>query len=250
MDKREEKKRRRIGTILVSVLLGITAVLCMLVIAQVLSKGYVSLAGHSLFRVVTGSMEPEIPVGALLITAETDVQEIAQEDIICFRSAEPGMLGRVITHRVTAVVTGSDGWVLLETKGDANLTKDAGYVTESNLIGRVIWHSKEGNLLAGMVTLMSNKIGFLACIVFPVLLIAGIILRDCVKSIRQELRDARQELEEPDAGREAEKEEADGKSPLNPEEYQELCGRLRAELMEELKQGEQGEMGEMGEKKE
>lgn len=102
-----------------------------------------------------------------------------------------------------------------------------------------------------MVTLMSNKIGFLACIVFPVLLIAGIILRDCVKSPSgRNWRDARQELEEPDAGREAEKEEADGKSPLNPEEYQELCDRLRAELMEELKQGEQGEMGEMGEKKE
>ena len=44
MDKREEKKRSRIGTILVSVLLGITAALCILVIAQVLSKGYVSLA--------------------------------------------------------------------------------------------------------------------------------------------------------------------------------------------------------------
>lgn len=167
------------------------------------------------------------------------------------------MLGKIITHRVVAIVPGTEGQLLLETKGDANLTKDADYVTESNLIGRVIWHSKEGNVFAGMLTLMTDKIGFLACIVFPILLIAGLILRDCVKNIRRELQDAAQELEKqeetcPDAQQDM-WETADAgetKQAFTPEDYQELCDRLRTELIEELKQGEQGALAQMGEKKE
>ena len=68
------EKRR--STIVISVVLAFAIVLCILVIGQVLSKGYVSLGGYSLFRVVTGSMEPSIPVGAVLIAKDTPIQTV------------------------------------------------------------------------------------------------------------------------------------------------------------------------------
>ena len=73
--------------------------------------------------------------------------------------------------------------------------------------------------------------GFLGCIVFPCLLFAGLILRECVGNIRLELQNALEELEKQEA------EDWDPNDPLcgmTQEEYDEMYQRIRAELMDEL----------------
>ena len=92
------KRSVKAMNILVSVTLVLAVVLCFLVVTQVLTKGYVSLFGHSLFRVVTGSMEPEIPVGAILLAKEVEITELRIGDIVCFFSLEPGRLDRKSTR--------------------------------------------------------------------------------------------------------------------------------------------------------
>ena len=69
----------------------------------------VMLGGYSFFRVVTGSMEPQIPVGAMLISQETDIEDLKIGDIICFSALSPDMYGRCITHRVIGISEGADG---------------------------------------------------------------------------------------------------------------------------------------------
>lgn len=232
--------RSKIGSAIATLILVAAVGLCLLVVSQVQSKGYVSVVGHSLFRVITGSMEPTIPVDALLISAETDIEDLKEGDIICFRSRETGMLGRVITHRIVDIHKDVNGNCLLVTRGDANMVHDNYYVTKDNLIGRVIWHTKDGNPMAAIVSVATSKIGFLACVVFPVLLVGGLILKDCVKSIQNELNNVEREL---NLEKQAEKQveiTADEKTPgefaLDPEEYEEMRSRLRAELIEELEQ--------------
>ena len=53
-----------------TVCLILAMALCVVVVSQVLSQGYVSIGGYSMFRVVTPSMEPTLPVGALLLSEE------------------------------------------------------------------------------------------------------------------------------------------------------------------------------------
>ena len=75
--------QRRIS-VLVTVLLILAVLLCLYVAIQVICNGYVNFGGYMMFRVVTGSMEPAIPTGALLITKEADIQTIELQDIVCF----------------------------------------------------------------------------------------------------------------------------------------------------------------------
>ena len=70
----------------------------------------------------------------------------------------------------------------------------------------------------------------MACIVFPGLLLMGLIFKDSVGNIRAELD---QILEEAEA-RQAQEREADPLCGMNQDEYNEMYERIRAELMEEL----------------
>lgn len=188
------KVSKKVSSALVTLLLVCTIFLCFTVVMQVLSRGYASFGGYSLFRVVTGSMEPEIPVGALIVSAPADIESIQVDDVVCFRSKSPDMLGQSITHRVIGISRDSNGNVQLQTKGDANIAADGYYVTADNLIGRVTWHSSGEFFLSSFVSFFSNKISFLALIALPCLVIAGMIFRNCVKNVKRDIATAMAEL--------------------------------------------------------
>lgn len=273
----KSKRNRKVVSALVTLLLICTIFLCFTVAMQVLSRGYASFGGYSLFRVVTGSMEPEIPVGALLISADTDIESIRVNDIVCFRSKSPDMLGRSITHRVIGITHDANGRVQLQTKGDANVAADGYYVTADNLIGRVTWYSDGEFFLASVISFFTNKISFLAFVALPCLVIAGLIFRNCVKNVKRDIATAMAELLEQERQEEAvatvtavefknvrgAKSRPMPDTPASPaeepktrtkkvkiketttaesvfaglsnREYEEMCARIRAELMEELK---------------
>ncbi len=220
----------KIAEIAVTLMLILVILLCILCVMQVSSKGYVQIFGYSFFRVATGSMEPTLPVGTLLITQEMDIESIQTEDIICFRSKDSQMLGRVITHRVVQVMDDMDGSIRLLTKGDANLAADGYYVTADNFIGRVIWNSEEGGVATAAMSILNSQTGFLLCIVFPVLLIGSFLLRSSIRQIREGIDEAIAELE------------AEKKEPvtveISDEEYQEMYERVKQQLMQELEHGE------------
>lgn len=234
MEELEESKKSLVHrqiNVLVTVLLILAVLLCLYVVIQVLSNGYVSFGGFMMFRVVTGSMEPTIPVGALLVTRQVDIKTIQLDDIICFRTQETEIWGKIVTHRVVGVFEGLDGSPLLETKGDANLVMDGYLVSQGNLVGKVVWYTGENSVLTSIFSFFTNKVGFLGCIVFPCLLLAGLILKDCVSNIRNELQAVMDELEKPE---EKAAWELDPLCGMTQEEYQQMYERIRAELIEEL----------------
>ena len=215
---------------LVTVLLILAVLLCLYVVIQVLSNGYVSFGGFVMFRVVTGSMEPTIPVGALLVTQQVDIESIRLDDIICFRTQELEIWGKIVTHRVVGILEGLDGRPLLETKGDANLVMDGYLVNQGNFVGKVVWYTGDNSVLSSIFSFFTNKVGFLGCIVFPCLLLAGLILKDCVGNIQNELRAVMDELETSEENAW----ELDPLCGMTQEEYQQMYERIRAELIEEL----------------
>ena len=232
MDTQEERNddrlQQRIG-MLVTILLVLAVALCFYSAVQVLSDGYVNLGGFMMFRVVTGSMEPTIPVGGLLLARQVEIESIQLDDIVCFRTHVSEILGKIVTHRVVGIEQTQFGSLLLETKGDANLVADGYFVDRTNFVGKVIWHSKDGSILAGVLALFTNKIGFLGCIVFPCLLLAALLLKDSVLSIRRDLQTLMEVTE-----RQKEPWEDDPLCGMTQEEYNEMYERIRAELMEEL----------------
>ena len=220
-------KKYSIGSVLSTVVLVISMILCLTVVVQIMTNGYVQIGGFSLFRVVTGSMEPELPVGSLLLCKKTPISEIEEGDIVCFVSRSPEMMGKVITHRVITIYDDQAGGILLETKGDANLSADGELVTANNLIGRVNHYEKDGSFMPSLINLLTDKVGFFLIILFPTLLIAGFILRSCMTNMRRDLQIVLDE----------EKRQKDDISNLyTEEEYAAMLERIKRELIEELMQ--------------
>lgn len=235
MEKKEESKLLRGVNALITIVLIFAVALCVYIVFQLITSGQAGIGDYRMFRVVTGSMEPTMSVGTLLVAKSADIADIGINDIVCFRTYDSQIYGSVVTHRVVDIVQDAGG-ILLQTKGDANPIADVYYVSQENLIGKVIWFTGESSVLTSAFSFLSNKFVFLGCIVFPCLLIAGLVLQNCVKNIRAELeREEEQQSEQP---------QADPAAALSAQEYEEMIERIRTELTKELLQSSHVPEGE------
>jgi signal peptidase len=114
-----------------TVILAVAVVLCLAVLVP-------RLAGATPYTVLTGSMEPDLPPGSLVVTRPTELSDISVGDVVTYqlRSGEP----TVVTHRVVAVGFDATGEPLLTTQGDANDVADAKPVRAVQVRGTV-WYS-------------------------------------------------------------------------------------------------------------
>lgn len=128
----QNRLRHAIGLGLSGGILALTLLLAMLVIVVPL------LVGGSPITVLTGSMEPKLPPGTLIIVKPTPVEEIRVGDVITYqlRSGEP----ELVTHRVVERISSADGGTRFVTKGDANSIPDANPVRDVQVRGTV-WYA-------------------------------------------------------------------------------------------------------------
>ncbi|HEY0239701.1 MAG TPA: signal peptidase I [Friedmanniella sp.] len=96
------------------------------------------LAGGTAYTVLSSSMRPTLPPGALVVTRPVQANDLAIGDVVTYqiRSGEPA----VVTHRVVALRLAADGQVLAQTKGDFNGAPDPELVQPEQLRGR-LWYS-------------------------------------------------------------------------------------------------------------
>ena len=101
-----------------------------------------------LARVLTGSMRPTIPVGALVAGVPTERVEVG--DVVMFRPPAPyaDADGTPVAHRVIAVST-QDGRRLVSTSGDANAAPDP---WQLDAAGTTFYRVAGDSLLAGRLT--------------------------------------------------------------------------------------------------
>lgn len=171
-----------IGLILVSVFVLLSVVLT--------PAGQVpQVLGYSVFRVMTGSMEPEIREDSLLVVKKTPPEDIVPGDIISFFSPDPMLEGAVNTHRVVRIEQ-ENGRTQFITKGDANVIEDIYPTDASALVGRVVFQSYG---LGKTVSLLSNPLVFGIIILLPLLII---LLMNLYRAVRIAADMAKKEEEE------------------------------------------------------
>lgn len=100
--------------------------------------------------VVSGSMEPEIPVGSLVFIDQRD-QSVDPGDVIAYRIGDT--MDTIIVHRV--VDQNNDGTYI--TKGDCNDTADPASVTKQQIVGKEIFCVPK----AGKFRFICSKAGLL-----------------------------------------------------------------------------------------
>jgi signal peptidase len=91
--------------------------------------------GWRVDAVLSGSMEPQLKVGGVVVTRPLSSDPVQPGDIITFYSP---LIKQMITHRVVSVESGE--LVYFRTKGDANDHPDPFIVPAPNVSGKVCFH--------------------------------------------------------------------------------------------------------------
>ena len=120
-------KKAKVFDIVTIILLLILALLIYCVIQlKVLHRPYINLFGHTVFQVITGSMEDTIKINDVVIVKIT--KDVKVDDIITYEDS-----GNYVTHRVIRQKADE-----LITKGDANNAEDDP-IKIDRVVGKVVF---------------------------------------------------------------------------------------------------------------
>lgn len=150
------RQRRAKGGKFIPALCNVVGTLILIsVIGTCLPAALPRLLGYEVYNVVSGSMQPKIPIGSLILVKPVMPETIAVGDVIAFQSEDS-----VITHRVikNKVVEGK-----FTTKGDANAEEDMNDVPYAAVIGKVTFHCP---LLGELLWVYTSTVGKIYAVCF------------------------------------------------------------------------------------
>jgi signal peptidase len=127
--------------------------------------------GMRSFTVMSGSMEPTIHVGDVVIDKKISPLRARPGDVVTF--SDPGGRKRLITHRIRSLRVQGDT-VEVVTKGDANNAEERWTVPANGRIGRVelrVWK------LGYPLVYAHSRFGLIGLVALPALLLCLIELR-------------------------------------------------------------------------
>ena len=128
-----------------------------------------SVFGFSVLQVTSGSMEPEIPVGGIVVVRRVKPDSLKVGDVISFYSNDVDISGKVNTHRIIEIKQSESGEKIFRTKGDANEYADTAAVFEIDLVGKMIMNL--GSVGGSVFDVLRNPTIILIFIVLPLIFI-------------------------------------------------------------------------------
>ena len=152
-----------------------------------LSANGIALGGFRAFLIQTMSMEPEYPVGSVVVAKSVPVETLKEGDVISFRVGQGGL---VLTHRIVDIERFEDGYYMITTKGDTNLENDRDKVDGRDVFGIIIMCIPKLGL---MLNWLRSIWGLLLLVILPAgLVIVGESVR-LTKVIKEEKEKKRAE---------------------------------------------------------
>ena|SRR4030067_2184060 len=136
--------------------------------------------GLTFYTVVSGSMEPTIPVGSLIYSGKFSLDDLKKEDVITFTRTDENGNSSVVTHRIDEVKKADITMftpdkkeqkitkISFVTKGDANGSADQEEVLPNQILGKYEW----GVPKLGYVAIFAQtQTGFILLVVLPALIL-------------------------------------------------------------------------------
>lgn len=139
-------KKNRIKKVIDFIIYPIIAIflMCSLLIVFQVAKNpneMPSLFGYKMFNVVSGSMEPNLKIGDIVIVKKVEKENIKEENIITFRQGNG-----IVTHRVVDIIKENED-VYYRTKGDNNNANDEQLVNYKDIEGIYVFKISKVGLL-------------------------------------------------------------------------------------------------------
>lgn len=128
------------------------------------------LLPYRTFTVLSGSMEPTIPVGSMIFDQQVDASQLAPGDVVTFHP--PGHGDKLVSHRVVRIEETKAGSFLV-TRGDANGVADDWRIPAEGQGLRYEFHVPYlGYVVGGLLT----PVGRLVALTLAALWLGGLAL--------------------------------------------------------------------------
>lgn len=128
MESKAINKKTFLENLTYYILIVVLCIMALNLISQKSDKAY-NIIKYRSYVVLSGSMEPKLYPGDLIITFKSNPKKLKVGDIITFKSNN-----QVITHRIEQI--NENGYI---TKGDNNDVVDEEIVKEDDIIGKVLF---------------------------------------------------------------------------------------------------------------
>jgi len=109
--------------------------LALTLLASLLTVTATNLLGYNSYVIYSGSMEPAVKVGSLLLSRPVAVDDLRVGDVITYRS--PGN-HTTLTHRIVSMRQEDGEWIF-KTKGDASLGPDPNEVILRGQVTKMVF---------------------------------------------------------------------------------------------------------------
>lgn len=137
-----------------------------------------SVLGFKTFTVISGSMEPKIHIGDIIIVKKDTLKK---DDIITYRKNN-----EIITHRIVEIIEENNQKKYI-TKGDNNETEDEEYVFTNEIEGKVIGTIRK---LGFIIIFLQNKT--VICII--IIIFGYSYTKDLKRNNKKQIRRQKREM--------------------------------------------------------
>lgn len=174
---KENNKTKKILRILTFLTQSVLFIILILTVLTYLTSKTSILGSVRSMVVLSGSMEPSLPVGSIVYIRKQ--LSYAVNDIITYQTKD----GIRVTHRIYGFDFTEEGTVY-NTKGDANTSPDSEVILSNQVLGKVFLTIPH---LGKIISFLNSPKGFFALIVGPSLIFTGIELWNIKKEIEKEV---------------------------------------------------------------
>lgn len=144
----DAKRRPHRAAAVVCRVLGTVILLAVLAVCLPLSVP--KLLGYQVYDVVSGSMDPAIPMHSVVLVQPAAPEELQPGEIVAYRSGSSVVIHRLVENHI---VEGE-----LVTKGDANAEPDPLKVEYAGVLGTVTAHIPFIGIYAGALNTLPGKL--------------------------------------------------------------------------------------------
>lgn len=148
----EKKIFRIVFKVIYQIIVIMCLILAAVIIMQKVTDSNRSIAGYRIFRVITGSMEPEYDVGEVVISKEVPAKDIKVGNDIVYIGRNGEYSGKIIMHSVIAIDKDENGNYNFHAKGLHSSSVEDPQIKESQIYGVVKYKSKILTVLYKLAT--------------------------------------------------------------------------------------------------
>lgn len=194
--------------ILYQILIIVCVLLILIIVFQKITDNNKSIAGYRIFRVITGSMEPEYDVGQVVICKEIDVNKIEIGEDIVYIGAYGDYSGKIIMHEVIGIDKDeNNNNINFHAKGLHSASIEDPQIKPNQIFGVVKFKS-------GLLTLLYK----LATSFYSAFIIVSVLVINVFVSFKWPGKEVFQQLDEP----QYEEDEEEYEEEYEQDEYEEI----------------------------